>query len=132
MKNKLSCLLALLIFLSVTGCIPRDYLLENMQKHSQSLYTYKALPSDKTLAAHKKVLLGVIESSKNHNMLVPPGIYAEYGYYLLKENQLGEAEKYFLLEKGIYPESGVFMDRMIQSIEGHESVSNEIKEGGDF
>jgi hypothetical protein len=44
---------------------------------------------------------------------VPPGIYAEYGYFLQATNQPGEAMKYFEKEKQRWPESSRFMDKMI-------------------
>ena len=44
---------------------------------------------------------------------VPPGIYAEYGYFLSVTNQPGEAIKYFGKEKQRWPESARLMDKMI-------------------
>ena len=44
---------------------------------------------------------------------VPPGIYAEYGYFLSVTNQPGEATKYFEKEKQRWPESARLMDKMI-------------------
>lgn len=44
---------------------------------------------------------------------VPPGIYAEYGYFLTVTNQPGEAIKYFGKEKQRWPESARLMDKMI-------------------
>ena len=45
---------------------------------------------------------------------VPPGIYAEYGYYLLEKRQNPESILYFQKEKDAWPEAGAFMDRMIK------------------
>src|SRR5208283_2675503 len=45
---------------------------------------------------------------------VPPGIYAEYGYYLIQVKKQDEALKYFQKEKERWPESTVLMDRMIK------------------
>ncbi len=44
---------------------------------------------------------------------VPPGLYAEYGYFLMIKNQHGEAIAYFNKEKTTWPESTVLMDKMI-------------------
>lgn len=44
---------------------------------------------------------------------VPPGIYAEYGYFLTVTNQPGEAIKYYEKEKQRWPESTRLMDKMI-------------------
>ena len=45
---------------------------------------------------------------------VPPGLYAEYGYFLLVSQKAPEAVLYFQKEKERWPESGFFMDRMIK------------------
>ena len=45
---------------------------------------------------------------------VPPGIYAEYGYYLLEKRQHSDSVLYFQKEKATWPESSAFMDRMIK------------------
>jgi hypothetical protein len=44
---------------------------------------------------------------------VPPGLYAEYGYVLYEGGEFQEAEKYFRLESEKWPESRVFMDKMV-------------------
>lgn len=46
---------------------------------------------------------------------VPPGIFAEYGYFLTVTNQSGEAIKYFEKEKQRWPESARLMDKMISN-----------------
>ena len=107
--------ITLLILLGVTGCVPRDYLREDMQKHSASLYMYKSTPTDKTYANHREALLKIIKRSTKRGDKVPPGIYAEYGFFFFKEGEYEEAKKYFSLEKELYPESSVFMDRISSS-----------------
>lgn len=45
---------------------------------------------------------------------VPPGIYAEYGFFLLVSNKKTEAVLYFQKEKDKWPEAILLMDRMIK------------------
>ena len=49
---------------------------------------------------------------------VPPGIYAEYAYILYISGQTREAIMYFEKEKKTWPESSVFMDKMIDTAKG--------------
>lgn len=44
---------------------------------------------------------------------IPPGIYAEYGYYLLTTEKNDDAIIWFEKEKSKWPESTFFMEKMI-------------------
>ncbi|NNJ70828.1 MAG: DUF4810 domain-containing protein, partial [Kiritimatiellales bacterium] len=44
-----------------------------------------------------------------------PGLYAEYGFLLMRQGENGRAISYFNKEKALWPESAVFMDSMIQT-----------------
>ena len=49
--------------------------------------------------------------------MVPPGLYAEKAYMLLKAGNKQEALRYFDLEIKSYPESKLFIDRIKKQIE---------------
>jgi hypothetical protein len=80
--------------------------------YSTTLYDYKKNPDEKTLEAHKKELVSVMEMSEKKNKMVPPGVNAEYGYLLLKEGQESEGLTYLAKEIELYPESTVFISRI--------------------
>jgi hypothetical protein len=80
--------------------------------YSTTLYDFKKNPDEKTLEAHKKELVSVMEISEKKNKIVPPGVNAEYGYLLLKEGQETEGFAYLAKEIDIYPESTVFISRI--------------------
>lgn len=46
---------------------------------------------------------------------LPPGILAEYGYFLMASNRPGEAIRFFEKEKARWPESTGLMNRMISN-----------------
>lgn len=48
---------------------------------------------------------------------IAPGLYAEYGYLLMIQNQGAKAKSYFTKEKQSWPESTVLMDKMIKVID---------------
>jgi len=98
--------------------------------YSNSLYNSKKNPSDENLLKHKQVLEEIVKQSNEKSLRVPPGVYAELGYIYFRQNNGKEAERYFELEKQLYPESTVFMQRLIQSIEARKS-NDSPKEVGD-
>jgi len=80
--------------------------------YSSSLYKLKKDPCEENLMKHKQVLLKIIEDSKENSLRVPPGVYCEYGYILMKEGKSDEALSYLDLEEKTYPESAVFIKRL--------------------
>lgn len=103
----------ILPFLFIFGCATQEPLYY-WGNYSQTLYKYKKLPKEETLEAHKASLIAIIEASNQKNKRTPPGICCEYGYILLQEGKIQEALSYFELEERAYPESKVFIDRLIK------------------
>ena len=52
---------------------------------------------------------------------IAPGLYAEYGYLLMLNNEGARAKSYFEKEKQSWPESTVLMDKMIKVIDQGQS-----------
>ena len=59
-------------------------------------------------------LEAVVKGAGATHAPVAPGIYAEFGYLLLQQGKASEATQAFQQEKQHWPESAVFMDRMIK------------------
>jgi hypothetical protein len=111
--KKIIFLLIIPVMMLVVGCVkPQNRPAYIWQNYSASLYTLKKSPSDANLKNHKDVLLSIIDESKKENCRVPPGVYCEYGYLLLKEGNKEEAFRYFDLEETTYPESTVFIQNL--------------------
>lgn len=127
MFKKYFCVVLLISLCS--ACAPKNDLLLDMQKHSQSLYRYKVDASNENFIKHKNVLLELIDNAKKRGSRVPPGIYAEYAFHLFEEGLNTEAGEYFILEKTTYPESTVFMDKLLQSISKLERGKAKIEDG---
>lgn len=106
-------LMLTLISISLVGCATTqnrpEYVWNN---YSSSLYNTKKASTDGSLKNHKELLLSIMEESKTKNRRVPPGVYCEYGYILLKGGNKEEALKYFDLEEQTYPESKVFIQNL--------------------
>ena len=70
------------------------------------------------LEKHLEELNKIITQSNSEDRRVAPGIYAEYAQILFETNKKEEAKKYFLLEKQTYPESSIFIDRVLSKLYG--------------
>lgn len=70
------------------------------------------------LEKHVQELSKIISESESKDKRVAPGIYAEYAQILFETAKKEEAKKYFLLEKNTYPESTVFIDRVMIKLYG--------------
>lgn len=76
------------------------------KKHTDELQV-KVLEQYKKLVENQKALRGV----------VPPGMYAEYGYLLYKTGKKQEGLSFLKKETALYPESEKYISRIIKQLE---------------
>ncbi len=100
-----------LVIIIITGCATSGTTFY-WGEYSSTLYDLKKNPDEKTLEAHKKQLLLIIEESVKRNKKIPPGVNAEYGYMLLQSGKETEGMEFLEKETAIYPESVVFVQRL--------------------
>ena len=115
-------LLVLFVFL-FTGCqqqVKPPLYLWNNYVDSSTEYGMKDHEKE-ILEKHLVELEKIINQSEEKKQRVAPGIYAEYAQLLIETNKASDAKKYFLLEKSTYPESTIFIDRVMKKIYGGES-----------
>ncbi len=108
--NKMLLILSM-AFLVLLGCQPSSAPFY-WGDYSSTLYDYKKNPGDTTLTVHKSALLEIMKNAPEKKKLVPPGVYAEYGYILLKEGRESEGMEYLAKEEKAFPESVVFIQRL--------------------
>ena len=111
--QKIIFVISTVLILGLTGCAPTSHVQESMNIHGNSLYAYKKNPSEETLDNHIRTLEKIIFQSESYGQRVPPGIYFEYGFFLLQTDPL-EAKKCLLREKELYPESSVFINNILE------------------
>jgi hypothetical protein len=105
---KYAAVLSLGALVALVGCKPpQTYEWGN---YEGALYSLMKDPS--SLDSYGKSLRRHVEDGQQSGK-VPPGIYAEYGYFLTVTNQPAEAIKYYEKEKQRWPESARLMDKMI-------------------
>lgn len=102
----------------MTGCAQQK--MYYWGNYSKTLYDFRKKPGEETLLNHKLELEKIVKVSTEKSLKIPPGVYAELGYLYFRENNGQEAIKFFQLEKQVYPESHVFMDRMVNAVEVRE------------
>lgn len=89
--------------------------------YEHSLYVYYKNPAKAD--ALSMSLEAIITGADKTKAIVAPGIYAEYGYLLLQQGKAQEAVSEFKLEEQHWPESRIFMDRMIQVASSQTATS---------
>lgn len=101
------------IFIFITGCaVPVSQSNLYWGKYSHTLYDLKKEPSEKTKNAHENELTQIVSKSKEMNLKVPPGVYAELGVFAKERGDEASANRYFNLERSEYSESTVLMRRI--------------------
>jgi hypothetical protein len=100
----------------LVGCAPQTTLY-NWGKYQEASYSYVKTNTDEDLEKLLKEYQYVIENQKAGRKTVPPGIYADYGYLLVKQGKIKEGIDMMKMEIALYPESAVFIEGIIKRLE---------------
>ncbi|MBW2275062.1 MAG: DUF4810 domain-containing protein [Deltaproteobacteria bacterium] len=124
MTHRRVAILALLVVLAglSVGCTPEPTLYR-WGVYEQTLH--EAYENPEAIPGFQAELLNLIQTSETDGGLLPPGIYAEYGYALYLNNQPDAAIIYFAKERERWPESAVLMTTVIKRLE--ERIADEEK-----
>ena len=104
-----------------SGCVkekkaPPLYVWGNYQYTSSAYGMFDKNPE--VVDRHLQELEVIMNDSDAKDQRVAPGIYAEYGQILYENSKRSDAKRYFLLEKNTYPESSLFIDRVLIDLYG--------------
>ena len=115
----------------ICGCTSNS--LYEWGKYDTWLYeNYKNPKNDEELYVDLTALITEYESRKKPNTKpMAPGLYAEYGFLLMRRGESARAIKYYNKEKALWPESTVFMDSMIQVAQIADQSSRKTHSTGD-
>lgn len=107
-KSQVAFFIVLLFFLA--SCAPKT--LYSWNGYDGVLLDYYKNPAEREqyVEALEEIIL---ESEESGN--IPPGLYAEYGYVFYEEGIYGKAIIYFQKEHDVWPESRIFMNKMIRN-----------------
>ncbi|ENU31235.1 MULTISPECIES: DUF4810 domain-containing protein [unclassified Acinetobacter] len=105
-----------LMSIGLVGCAAGPQPLYSWGSYTQQTYLMYNAPEKATPNAQIIKLEAEIEKAKAKNLAVPPGLYAHLGLLFLQQNNAQKAVEYFQLERQVYPESTVLMDRLLQKM----------------
>jgi len=107
-------LLSLLLSLPCACASPTLY---EWGEYDQWLYeNYENPKDDEELYVDLNALITEYESRQNPSTKpMAPGLYAEFGFLLMRRGENTRAIEYYNKEKALWPEATVFMDSMIQT-----------------
>ena len=82
--------------------------------YQEDYYHYLKNADEKSLDKLIKTYDKIIAEQKATRGVVPPGIYADYGYLLMEKGKNAEAKEMFAKEIELYPESEVFIGSILK------------------
>lgn len=85
--------------------------------YEDATYQYNKKPTDELKTAMLKQYKKLEEKQKGTRGVVPPGFNSEYGYLLYKTSKKEEGLEYLKKEIALYPESEVYISRIIKQLE---------------
>lgn len=100
--------------LNLTSCRVSSDNLYSWHKYEATVYSYIRSQSPERLADLVDQYERLIDRQREARKMPPPGVCAEYGYLLLKTGKRAEGLEMLKREIGYYPESEVFIARIIK------------------
>jgi len=100
------------LFASCTG--PQQ--LYSWGKYEKTSYDYLKKSDEVSTQLMLEDYQKIINKQTGTRGVVPPGIYADYGFLLIQGGKKEEGEAMLLKEIALYPESSVFIERIIKMI----------------
>lgn len=110
MKKLFILFIPVILLASCTSTKP----LYSWSKYDISSYNYLKYNDEKSFQELIKNYEAIIAKQKGSRQVVPPGIYADYGFILLQTGKTEEGNAMLEKEIELYPESKIFIDRIIK------------------
>ena len=110
MKKILFLLIPVVLLASCTSTKP----LYSWSKYDISSYNYLKNNDEKSTQELIKNYEAIIAKQTGSRQVVPPGIYADYGFILLQAGKTEQGNAMLEKEIALYPESKIFIDRIIK------------------
>jgi hypothetical protein len=91
--------------------------LYNWKGYDDAVYAYTKTSDDKSVENLIKIYEKLIKNSGGSREVTPPGVCADYGYILIKKGETAKGKELLTKETVLYPESKVFIDRILKRFE---------------
>lgn len=102
--------------LLLASCSSRKELY-SWEKYEITSYNYLKNTDEASMAALVENYEKIIAKQDGTRGIVPPGIYADYGYLLLQKGETAKGTEMLKQEIALYPESKIFIDRILKMTE---------------
>ena len=113
MKRMLFFSISVLLLASCTSQKP----LYTWNNYEITSYNYLKNSDEKSIQELIENYQRVIEEQKGTRGVVPPGIYADYGFILLQISRTEEGKEMLLNEISLYPESNIFIQNILRLLD---------------
>ena len=110
-------LISLIAFSFIINSCSSTKSLYSWDKYEQASYNYLKKADEKSTELILDEYKKVISTQKGIRKAVPPGIYADYGFLLIQKGNITEGVENLKKEIQFYPESKIFIDRILKLIE---------------
>jgi hypothetical protein len=115
MKKLLPIALFFIAFL-VSSCSTQQ-VLYNWGSYDDAVYNYIKAGDQASKEALIAVYDNLINNPSGGRKVVPPGVYADYGYLLIKSGENKKGKEFLEMEINLYPESKPFIERILKRFE---------------
>ncbi|MGN1257082.1 MAG: DUF4810 domain-containing protein [Bacteroidaceae bacterium] len=102
--------------LTLTSCHTTQSLY-SWYDYEDATYKYSKRTTDELQVKVLEQYQKITEKQKGVRGVVPPGMYAEYGYLLFKTGKKEEGLSFLNKEIELYPESKTYISRIIKQLE---------------
>jgi hypothetical protein len=113
MRTSKNIFLLLLLAAAVAACAPRKPLLYQWGSYNEQIYAMYNDPGKVPIEKQLEDLERDYQRARAANRPVPPGYHAHVGYLYFQLGKTDQALQSFETEKALFPESTVYMDRLI-------------------
>ena len=114
MKKRILIFISAVLFVS---CTTSQKPLYSWGNYADANYNYLKKNDEKATSKLVEMYEKIIKKQNGSRKVVPPGVYADYGFILIQTNRKEEGKIMLLNEIALYPESKIFVDRILKMIE---------------
>ena len=102
---------------TLAGCAAQPRTLYTWGSYEQLIYDSHAAPGSLAPQQQVEILEKDYQRARAANQRMPPGWHAHLGYLYYQLGKPDQARQELLTEKAEFPESAVFMDRLLANLE---------------
>jgi hypothetical protein len=110
-------ILVFFLAMVLTSCTSTNNILYNWGDYEKASYEYLNKSDEKSAERLAKRYQEIINYQNNIRAVVPPGVYADYGFLLTQEGNTQLGKEMLRKEIALYPESEIFINRVLKIIE---------------